>query len=101
MVLIAILFLITSLLSLLMGGMVAYLVAVGILTALVFGYDKFAAMSGLRRIPERGLLGLSLVGGAPFALVAMVVLRHKTRKPQIFIPIFVVALIQVGLLVVC
>ncbi|KPG85682.1 DUF1294 domain-containing protein [Frigoribacterium sp. RIT-PI-h] len=60
----------------LVGG----LVGVTVLTALVYGLDKSAARRGRRRVPERTLLLLGLLGGWPGALVAQQLLRHKTSK---------------------
>ena len=49
------------------------------LTALVFyGVDKLRAKRKAWRIPERVLLGLGLLGGAPGALTGMMLWRHKT-----------------------
>ncbi len=49
------------------------------------GWDKFqarAASGGYQgRVPERTLHALSWVGGWPGSVAAMVLFRHKTRKP--------------------
>ena len=45
-----------------------------------YGFDKRRAVAGGRRVPERTLHGLELIGGWPGALVASRVFYHKTRK---------------------
>ena len=47
---------------------------------LLFGYDKFQAKRNGWRIPERVLLGLTILGGGVGGLAGMLVFRHKTRK---------------------
>jgi uncharacterized membrane protein YsdA (DUF1294 family) len=52
--------------------------------------DKSRARRGRRRIPERTLHLVSLAGGWPGVALAMLVVRHKTRKPR-FIAWFLAA----------
>jgi uncharacterized membrane protein YsdA (DUF1294 family)/cold shock CspA family protein len=56
-----------------------------IITYSVYAQDKKAAQNAGWRIPEATLHLLSLVGGWPGALIAQVLLRHKTRKPSFLI----------------
>lgn len=57
-----------------------YLAAVNVLTFFAYGGDKLRAkMDGVRRTPEKTLLGLAVIGGSLGALLGMHVFRHKTR----------------------
>ena len=56
-----------------------YLVA-SVVCFVVYAADKSAARADRRRVPERTLLGLGIVGGWPGAIVAQQTLRHKTQK---------------------
>lgn len=51
----------------------------------VYAVDKQAAQQGRRRVPERTLHLLALLGGWPGALLAQWRLRHKTAKPRFLI----------------
>ncbi|MCG2585684.1 DUF1294 domain-containing protein [Massilia sp. TS11] len=55
--------------------------ALSLLTFLVYAYDKAAARAGRRRVPERQLLVLGLLGGWPGGWLAQQLLRHKSAKP--------------------
>lgn len=45
-----------------------------------YAWDKHAARNDRKRVAERTLHLLALIGGWPGALLAQRVLRHKTRK---------------------
>ena len=53
----------------------------------VYGIDKwFSLKEGQRRIPEITLHILEILGGWPGALMAQIILKHKTqKKPFVFI----------------
>jgi uncharacterized membrane protein YsdA (DUF1294 family)/cold shock CspA family protein len=65
-----------------LGWIGAYLRAIGVATWAAFAWDKRQAGLVGRRVPESVLLGLSLLGGSPAAVVAMFMFRHKTSKPS-------------------
>lgn len=50
-----------------------------------YSRDKTAAQNAGRRIPESTLHLMSLFGGWPGALIAQMLLRHKTRKPSFLV----------------
>jgi uncharacterized membrane protein YsdA (DUF1294 family) len=55
-----------------------YLIAANVIAFAMFGIDKSAAKAGRRRISEKRLFVVSLLGGAPGAWAGMKVWRHKT-----------------------
>lgn len=52
------------------------------LALLFYGWDKFCARRGWRRVPENTLHLLGLIGGWPGALLAQQWFRHKTVKTR-------------------
>jgi uncharacterized membrane protein YsdA (DUF1294 family) len=46
----------------------------------VYGFDKRRACNGGRRVPERSLHLIALLGGWPGALAGQRMFRHKTQK---------------------
>lgn len=58
----------------------AIYVGASVLTAGAYALDKRAAVRGRRRVPERTLHTMELLGGWPGALLVRGPLRHKTRK---------------------
>ncbi len=73
----------------------------GLLSLLLFtvmGADKGRARRGKRRVPEKTLFLLALLGGAPGGTLGMRVFRHKTRHRSFAWGFPALALLQVGLL---
>ena len=62
--------------------LIYYLLAVNVLTFIVFGVDKWKAQRGRWRVPEATLLGLAALGGSVGAWLAMQLFRHKTQKKK-------------------
>ena len=56
-----------------------YLVAVSVVAFISYGIDKSKAKRNKWRIPEKFLLGISLVGGFVGSFLAMQTFRHKTK----------------------
>lgn len=72
----------------------AWLAGVNLWTLWRFWSDKQRARAGERRIPERDLLGLALLGGTPAAFLARHLFRHKTRKEPFSTRLQVIAMVQ-------
>lgn len=70
-----------------------------LVTFLVFGWDKLAAIDGRSRIPERLLLLLAALGGSPGVLLARPVFRHKTRKQPFGAWLALIVFVQVAAVV--
>ena len=78
---------------------VIYLVAINVVTFLVYGIDKWKAKHSRWRIREAALLGLAVLGGSVGAWLGMIVWHHKTmhKKFKYGIPIILIA--QIALIV--
>lgn len=55
------------------------LTLISLITFILYASDKRRAKRGKWRIPERVLLGFSLLGGGIGGALAMLLLRHKTK----------------------
>jgi len=73
------------------GVVVAVYALASLLTLACFGFDKRRAASGGRRIPERTLHTLELLGGWPGALLGQRIFRHKRNKPAFFLVSWLIA----------
>ena len=71
---------------------VIYLLAVNLITFVLFGIDKAKAKRNKWRIKESTLLIAAAIGGSYGALLGMFFFHHKTRKPKFFlsVPVFAV-----------
>jgi uncharacterized membrane protein YsdA (DUF1294 family) len=67
-----------------------------VLTLAAYAADKSAARRGRRRVRERTLHTLELLGGWPGALVAQQLFRHKRRKWRFFLVTWLIATAHVA-----
>ena len=74
-----------------------YLIAINVITFLIYGIDKFKAKKGKWRIPESSLLLLAIIGGSIGAWFGIKVWHHKTlhKKFKYGIPLIVIAQIAI------
>ena len=68
-----------------MSPLLLWLIVINVVTAIVYAYDKLAAPRGGRRIRERTLWILCLLGGVLGAWIVFFGMRHKTRKQSFWI----------------
>jgi uncharacterized membrane protein YsdA (DUF1294 family) len=62
----------------------------------MYAWDKRCAGRGRRRIPEKTLHGVALLGGWPGALIAQQVCRHKRRKVPFMLMTAAIVLLHVA-----
>lgn len=79
-----------------------YLTAVNIVSVIVCVFDKRRAVKHGRRIRERTLIWLSILGGSPAMYITMRIIRHKTlhKKFMIGIPVIIVAQLALIILII-
>ncbi len=70
-----------------------YLIAINIVTLIVYGIDKVKAMKGKWRISEATLLLLAIIGGSVGAWLGMKTWHHKTmhKKFKYGLPLILLA----------
>lgn len=71
-----------------------YFAAVSVGSVLITVLDKIAARRHAWRIPERTLLLLGALGGAPAMLLTMLLIRHKTRHLKFMLGLPLLILLQ-------
>ncbi len=76
--------------------LVIYLIVINILTFFYYGFDKMRSHAdNARRVSEKTLWLLALIGGSVGALFGMRFFRHKTKKASFQAGIAVIIAIQV------
>lgn len=80
--------------------LLAWLVAVTVVTLLAYRYDKLTAGSERTRVPERVLLLLALAGGSLGAIAGMWFIgeHHKTSKRSFMLSFLLILVVQAVLL---
>lgn len=76
-----------------MGNYIAvYIAIINITGIIVCVYDKRAAIKKRRRVSERTLFAISLFGGALGVYIAMLAVRHKTKRWyfMVFLPCIII-----------
>ena len=80
-----------------MEEIICYLLAVNIVTFLLYGIDKYKAKKGRWRISEATLLLMAVIGGSIGAWGGMRIWHHKTMHKMFKYGIPVIIIFQVAL----
>lgn len=75
-----------------------YLLAINGIAFLTMGFDKQLARRGSRRVPERTLHTLALVGGTPGSFLGIQVFRHKSQKRSFLLVHWAIVVLQAAAL---
>ena len=85
-----------------MNPVLIWLIVINVITAIAYAYDKLAAQRGGRRVRERTLWILCLLGGVLGAWIVFFGMRHKTQHQSFWIVqsaasvLWVVLIVAVG-----
>ena len=74
-----------------------YLAVVSIVSVIVCIYDKKSAIKNTRRISEKSLFTLALLGGALAMYLTMLKIRHKTLHKRFMIGLSLIIILQITL----
>ena len=81
-----------------MNKFIYYILIINIVAFLIYGLDKYLAISNKRRISEISLIFLMIIGGMIGSLIGMFVFHHKTRKIKFYIYLIISILLWVYIL---
>ena len=81
-----------------MKPLLIYIIIINAASLVIMLVDKHNAIHKLRRIPERGLMTLGIIGGSIGCLMGMYLFHHKTRKRKFTLGLPLILLIQLLLL---
>lgn len=79
-----------------MKYVIIYLIAINVITMIMFGIDKRKAIKNEWRIPERTLFILAIIGGSIGGILGMHMFHHKTKKWYFAYGIPLILIIQIG-----
>ena len=74
---------------------IIYFILINLITFITFGIDKGKAINNNRRVSEKTLWIMSLIGGSLGALLGMKMFRHKTKKLSFQAMMAVILVLQI------
>lgn len=75
----------------------ACLIVINLVTFIVYGIDKRRARMHSRRIPERTLMWLAVLGGSIGAYLAIHIFRHKTKHRKFMLGVPAIMVVQLAI----
>ena len=75
------------------------IIAMNLVTFILFAWDKFISGRKGRRVPESTLLVLSSLFGAFGAFMSMYLFRHKTQKLKFTISVPIMMVLQIAFII--
>jgi uncharacterized membrane protein YsdA (DUF1294 family) len=79
--------------------MIYYLLAINLITFIIYGIDKCKSIKHKYRISESTLIILAILGGSLGAFFGMIIFHHKTKKKKFIILIPIILLLWVYILI--
>lgn len=77
----------------------AYFIAVSLVSAILTVCDKYLAQHNRRRISEKVLFASAILGGSLFEYLTMKLIRHKTLHKRFMLGLPAIFIFQIALLV--
>ncbi len=77
---------------------IIYLFCINIISIVITIYDKKASKKRGKRIPEKELIFLTVIGGGIGMYITMLAFRHKTKHPKFMVGIPVIVAVEILLL---
>lgn len=78
-----------------MNPFTIYLITINLISILTFSIDKTQAKNNKRRVPEKILHLMELLGGVFGIMVFMYVIHHKSSKWQYYIITYIILIIWI------
>lgn len=79
--------------------LIGFFIVMSIVSFFTMVHDKAAAKAHKRRVPERTLWNLAILGGGVGAYLGMILYRHKTKHMSFRIGFTLLAILQVALII--
>lgn len=80
-----------------MKALIVYIIAINIVSFMMFGIDKYKARRGQWRISEAALLGVAAIGGSIGSWTGMKVWHHKTLHSKFRYGVPIMLLVHIAL----